>query len=160
MGQKIRIGKVAKATGLTPKAIRYYEGKGLLPTRPRSESGYRQYEEADIQRLLFIRRAKELGISLRQIASIVSLWPGDSCAMTRPVLTQVLNERIGELNAQIDLFKDLRIKLEEELVELGRRPYSDHTNGSCTCLGDLSQLIPIEGTGTDHPQVLSLGKEK
>ena len=160
MRETMPIGKVAKATGLTPKAIRYYEGKGLLPRRPRSENGYRKYEATDIQRLLFIRRAKELGISLRQIAGIISLWPGDSCAMTRPALTKVLKERIGELNAQIELFAGLRERLEEELDQLGRRPYSDHANGACACLGDLSQLIPIGETGENRQEHSHQRKEK
>ena len=151
MDETMPIGMVSKATGLTPKAIRYYEGRGLLPKRPRSANGYRQYGEADIQRLIFIRRAKELGISLRRIADIVSLWPGESCAMTRPVLTNVLKERIGELSAQIELFANLRRSLEEELDQLGRRPYSDHDNSVCTCLGDLPRLIPIGGT-EENPQ--------
>ncbi len=147
MGGKISIGRAAKETGLTPKAIRYYEKKGLLPARPRTEGGYRQYEETDIRRLLFIRRAKELGIPLRQIAGILELWPGGSCEMTRPALAEVLEERIGELGAQIDLFTDLRRELEKELRNLALRPYSDHENGYCACLGDVSRLIPASRVG-------------
>ena len=56
MAGKITIGKVAKMTGLSLKANRYYEDKGLLPPRPRTNGGYRQYEEADVNRLLYIRR--------------------------------------------------------------------------------------------------------
>ncbi|MEE9256611.1 MAG: MerR family transcriptional regulator [bacterium] len=78
MDASIPIGKAAEATGLSPKAIRYYEKKGLLPARPRTEGGYRLFEESDIKRLLFIRRAKELGVPLRQIAGILDLWPGGS----------------------------------------------------------------------------------
>ncbi len=147
MGASIPIGKAAEATGLSPKAIRYYEKKGLLPARPRTEGGYRLFEESDIKRLLFIRRAKELGIPLLQIAGILDLWPGGSCEMTRPALAEVLKERIGELGAQIELFTDLRRELEEELKNLDSRPYSDHRDGYCACLGDASQLIPAESIG-------------
>ncbi len=147
MDGKISIGKAAKETGLTPKAIRYYEKKGLLPARPRTDGGYRLYEETDIRRLLFIRRAKELGIPLRQIGGILELWPGGSCEMTRPALADVLKERIGELGAQIDLFTDLRHELEKELRNLDSRPYSDHENGYCACLGDVSRLIPASRLG-------------
>lgn len=147
MGAGISIGKAAKATGLTPKAIRYYEKKGLLPARPRSEGGYRLFEDSDIKRLLFIRRAKELGIPLRQISGILDLWPGGSCEMTRPALASVLKERIGELGSQIDLFSDLRRGLEEELKNLEQRPYSDHEKGYCDCLGNLSNLIPVHSVG-------------
>lgn len=137
------IGKVAQKTGLSPKTIRYYEEISLLPLRPRTESGYRLYEEADVKRLLFIRRAKELGISLRRISAILAPGGGNSCAMTRPALKTALTEQVQELNAQIALLDDLRGQLNRELSELGRRPYSNHNEGYCNCLGEISKLISI-----------------
>jgi len=147
VGNKLSIGKVAKAAGLSPKAVRYYEERGLLAPRPRTEGGFREYEEADVKRLLFIRRAKELGISLRQISDLLSCWPDTSCAMTRPALKKVMRERLGELDAQIELLSNLRSQLKSELADIDRRPLSDHSQGFCSCLGDVSQMISIQEIG-------------
>ena len=90
MAGNVTIGMAAKRTGLSPRAIRYYEDKGLLPPRPRTVGGYRQYGEADVKSLLFIRRAKDLGISLRQISALLDCWPESTCAMSRPLLKKTL----------------------------------------------------------------------
>lgn len=147
MAGKITIGKVAEATGLSLKAIRYYENKSLLAPRPRTEGGYRQYEEADVKRLLFIRRAKELGVSLRQISALLDCWPESTCATSRPALKKVMQKRIEELNAQIELLSNLRSQLKSELTEIDRRPFSDHSEGYCNCLGDMSPLVQIREAG-------------
>lgn len=150
MAGKITIGKVAKMTGLSLKANRYYEDKGLLPPRPRTNGGYRQYEEADVNRLLFIRRAKELGISLRQITDLLKCWPENTCSMTRPALKKAMRDRLEELKAQMGLLSDLQNQLELKLSELDKRPFSDHSQGFCNCLGDISGLISIEETGNGN----------
>lgn len=72
MRNGMRIGELALRFGLNPKTIRYYEEIGLLPRAGRSESGYRRYDERDVERLGFIRRAKTLGLSLDEIRDILS----------------------------------------------------------------------------------------
>ena len=71
--QTMTIGRLAKEAGVNIDTIRYYERHGLLPRAVRRESGYRQYAADDIERLTFIRRAKELGFSLADIAELLSL---------------------------------------------------------------------------------------
>jgi len=71
--QTMTIGRLAKETGVNIDTIRYYERHGLLPHPSRRESGYREYARADVARLSFIRRAKELGFSLADIAELLSL---------------------------------------------------------------------------------------
>jgi MerR family copper efflux transcriptional regulator len=67
------IGRLAKTAGVNIDTIRYYERNGLLPRASRRESGYREYAAADVERLNFIRRAKELGFSLSDIGDLLSL---------------------------------------------------------------------------------------
>lgn len=67
------IGRLAKTAGVNIDTIRYYERNGLLPAPARRESGYREYASADVERLRFIRRAKELGFTLAEIAELMSL---------------------------------------------------------------------------------------
>jgi MerR family mercuric resistance operon transcriptional regulator len=67
----LKIGEVARRSGTTVKAIRFYEAKGLLPRPVRSPSGYRLYADRDLKRLAFIQRAKLLGLSLAKIHDLV-----------------------------------------------------------------------------------------
>ncbi len=67
------IGEVAKAAGVGIETVRFYERKGLIPDPPRRPSGYRAYPEAVVERIVFIRHAKELGFSLKEIGDLLSL---------------------------------------------------------------------------------------
>jgi DNA-binding transcriptional MerR regulator len=72
------IGQLAARTGVTAETIRYYERAGVVPRAMRHGSGrYRQYDEADVERLRFIRRARELGFGLDEVRELLSLAHGD-----------------------------------------------------------------------------------
>ena len=80
--QALTIGKIARSSGIAVETIRYYEREGLIDKPQRAPSGYRHYAPAAVQRLRFIRHAKELGFSLREIRELLSLRVrrGTTCA--------------------------------------------------------------------------------
>ena len=69
----MQIGQLTKRTGVPVDTIRYYESHGILPPPPRRDSGYRSYDERDVARLQFVRRAKALGFTLREIRELLDL---------------------------------------------------------------------------------------
>lgn len=70
----VAIGTAARLSGVSAKMLRHYELLGLLPPVARTDSGYRQYSEADVNTLRFIKRARDLGFSMAEIAELLSLW--------------------------------------------------------------------------------------
>lgn len=78
----LSIGQLAKAAHVNVETVRYYEREGLLPRPARHTSGYRRYTPGDLARLQFIKRSKELGFSLKEIAELLALRldPHTSCA--------------------------------------------------------------------------------
>ena len=70
------IGQVAKASGVAAKTIRFYEAAGVLAAPRRTAAGYRQYAGEDVERLLFVRRARALGLSLRDVKALLSALDG------------------------------------------------------------------------------------
>jgi MerR family transcriptional regulator, copper efflux regulator len=70
----VNIGNAARLSGVSAKMVRHYEGLGLLPRVARTDSGYRQYSEADVHTLRFIKRARDLGFAMGEIGELVDLW--------------------------------------------------------------------------------------
>lgn len=71
--QNFTIGQVARRAGVGIDTVRYYERNRLLPEAQRRQSGYREYRDDDVQRLRFIRRAKDLGFTLAEIRELLAL---------------------------------------------------------------------------------------
>jgi len=91
------IGQLAHSAGVNIETVRYYERRGLLRDPPRSDSGYRQYSADDLWRLQFIARAKRLGFTLSEIASLVvesdSVDTAESIVAMARMKLQELDER-------------------------------------------------------------------
>jgi len=98
------IGQAAQASGMTAKMIRHYEDGGLIPKAARTYSGYRLYNEKDIHMLRFIKNARTLGFSIKQISDLMVLWRDQDRSSSKvKSLAQehikMLETKIEELNA-------------------------------------------------------------
>ena len=102
----VTVGQAARQTGLTPKAIRLYEARGLLAPAERTDSGYRAYAQRDIDVLCFSRRARNLGLRLTEIKDIIGLEDG---SMTRCAhVLHLLDAHIAEIDRAVTDLESLR----------------------------------------------------
>lgn len=109
---KLTRGELARLCGVGPETIRFYERRGLLPEAPRSEGGYRRFDQASVHRLIFIRRAKNLGFSLPEIAELLSLHdePGHDRARVKEITESKLQEirfKIADLERMSSTLSEL-----------------------------------------------------
>lgn len=106
----VRIGQLAEQAGTTVKALRFYERVGLLPAPSRSSSGYRQYDATALDRLRFIGAAKAAGLSLAEIAGVLTARErsGPPCAH----VTTLLDAHAGDLDRRIAELTALRAEVQ------------------------------------------------
>lgn len=107
------VGELARQAGVNVQTVRYYEREGLLPEAHRwPDSGYRDFDDEALQRLRFIRSAKELGFTLREIKELLEMrvLPGESCAEVR----QLIRAKLAEVDRRM---KDMR-RLRRVLVKM------------------------------------------
>ena len=112
--ESMTIGKVASLAGIGVETIRYYERKGLIEDPPRRSSGYREYPIEVVARLRFIRKAKELGFTLKEIDELLALRlsADSSCRdVKRRTLTKIV-----DMETKITALKKMKTTL-IELVE-------------------------------------------
>ena len=129
----LRIGTVARETGLSVKAIRFYEKIGLIPAPERIlSSGYRLYTAEDVRRLRLIQRAKLLGLRLWQIKEIVESLKGQGCDCKRlkPRLQKLVDDQIEEIERKL---RELSL-LKEELRKIQKgSEEASLPQGFCIC---------------------------
>lgn len=129
-GQHIQIGEVAERTGLSLRTIRYYEEVGLVVPSARSAGGFRLYAEADIARLMLVRRMKPLGFTLEEMRQLLETLDAvrDSDrdeAERRSAVTELQDfqsragARVEEARRQLDVAQEFAEQLRTELERQG-----------------------------------------
>ena len=109
----MNIGQASRASGVSAKMIRYYEQTGLLPPAARTGSGYRVYATADVHQLRFVRRARDLGFSIAEIAALVGLWHDRQRASAD--VKRLAQAHVVELEKRIAALQDMRHTLQNLL---------------------------------------------
>lgn len=139
----MKIGELAKIAATSVETIRYYEREGLLAAPPRSAGNFRQYDEAHVERLSFIRRCRLLDMSHEEIRVLLRFKdaPDAPCAE----VNVLLDAHIGHVSARIHEL----LQLEEQLKSLRARCPAPSAAGCCGILQELSQPLgePPAGAG-------------
>ena len=130
------IGEAAGASGVSAKMIRHYETMGLLTPERRTLAGYRIYDDGDVHTLRFVRRSRDLGFSVADIARLLGLWRDRRRASSD--VRRIAEQHIGSLDRKIEELQAMRRTL-ERLVE---HCHGDH-RPDCPILDDLSQSAAV-----------------
>lgn len=114
----LKIGEVAELAGVGPKAIRFYESRGVLAPPARGENGYRLYSLDTVDVLRFIKQAQGLGLTLDEIKEIVTIRQGGRppCAHVQALLKQ----KADELESKLDDLLRLQKRIRQSLAAWGR----------------------------------------
>lgn len=127
----MNIGEAAKASGVTAKMIRYYESVDLIKKSARTESGYRQYTDSEVQTLRFIKRARDLGFSLERIKTLLGLW--EDRTRKSAEVKMLARQYIEELDQDIHKLQSIR----DQLQHLSDSCRGDH-RPDCPIINDLA----------------------
>ncbi len=121
--QTMSIGTLSRRTGVKVPTIRYYEGVGLLPAAPRSQSNRRQYDATALRRLRFIRHARELGFEVKAIRELLALAsePQRSCAE----VDQLARQHLKFITSRMERLAVLRRELEGMIRACSKRRIKD-----------------------------------
>ena len=127
----MKIGEVARASGVSAKMIRHYEEQGFVPKAGRTVAGYRVYRENDVHALRFIRRSRDLGFSLKEIKDLLGLWNNRRRASSD--VKRMAEKHVKELDQKIAEMQAMR----RTLVNLTHNCHGD-ARPDCPILDDLS----------------------
>ncbi|MEU0510978.1 MULTISPECIES: MerR family DNA-binding protein [Amycolatopsis] len=105
----LTVGQAAKAAGLTRRAVRLYEERGLMRSAPRTAAGYRVYDQDDIDTLIFIRRARALDLPVSDIGAILDVHRRGTTPCT--MVGELVDSRIAEVDRAIAELEALRATL-------------------------------------------------
>ena len=156
------IGQVSQRTGIPAKTIRYYEDVGLLPRPARGENQYRRYSQADLNRLLLLRRIRLLGAPLAQAKTLLAGATDARCVDAQEALLTLVDDRLAALDQQIAELLALRDQIHDYRRELEScRSDAETAFSDCAdirCIGALSEEADQHDEenccGEDHPRDL------
>lgn len=113
----MRVGEIAKRTGASARAIRYYERAGLLEST-RRDNGYREFESSAVERVRAIRDLLAIGFTIEDVLSLSSCLPEAASAICGEQTATVYRRKLEAVEAQMRTLRDLRTRLRERLAAL------------------------------------------
>lgn len=157
----MRISELADRVGVPTSTVRYYERVGLLALPARSGSGYRDYDEGDALRLLFVARARRMGLSCDQISALLPIWDGTHCGAARERVSELISEKRSEIADRIVELDQFAAQLDQlqSVLRNSTAPPECRADLSCCVPESTSAPIAIELIShRTHPVALDLGR--
>jgi DNA-binding transcriptional MerR regulator len=144
----VRISELAERVGVPTSTLRYYERAGLLAVPGRTPSGYRDYDEDDAARLLFVTRARRMGLSVEQIGDLLPAWSSTDCADAQERVVELIDAKQAEIAARIRELRQFARQLDDVRLVV------ESTPPPAACRTDLSCCMPAPAS--NEPVALEL----
>jgi len=136
----VRISELADKVDVPVSTVRYYERIGLLAEPARTGSGYRAYDDTSAAQLLFVTRARKLGLTCQDIVTLLPIWGGTDCTSTHEQVTRLIDDKKVEIAARIEELTTFAEQLDSVRAILDSSPPPQ------ACRPDLTCCVP---TGPD-----------
>ena len=153
----LTIGALARHSGFSASALRYYEDVGLLAPTARTDAGYRLYGADALARLALIRRAKELGCTLEEIAAVLGVWDGHRCGPVQRRFHQLLRGKLADARRQVAELDAFAADLQTAATQLLSEPVDGPCDAECACLstplGEAEPVAMTRAVGADVCQL-------
>lgn len=140
----MRISELADRVGVPTSTVRYYERVGLLTPPARSGSGYRDYVDDDATRLLFVARARRMGLSCEQISALLPIWNGGAdCGAARERVSLLISQKRSEIAGRIAELEQFAGQLDQLRTTLRDSPAPPGCRTDLSCCVPKSNAVPI-----------------
>lgn len=150
----MRISELADRAGVPASTVRYYERVGLVASPARTSAGYRDYDDDAATRLLFVTRARRMGLTCEQIAEVLPIWDGTHCAPAHEEVTRLVEAKRAEIADRIRELERFAEQLGDVHDALLASPPPD------ACLTDLSCCVPDANADDVAPVTLVPGRRR
>lgn len=142
--ERVRISELADQVGVPISTVRYYERIGLIATPSRTCSGYRNYDEESATRLLFVSRARSLGLSCEQISELLPVWGGMNCTSAHDRVMRLVEDKQAEIAARIEDLTAFAAQLDGVRASLEASPPPADCRTDLNCCVPVNEFLPVE----------------
>lgn len=141
------ISELAGKVGVPVSTVRYYERIGLLAEPTRTGSGYREYGDDSATQLLFVTRARRLGLTCEQIVQLLPIWGGTNCTSTHDEVSRLIDDKQAEIAARIRELTVFSAQLDSvrAILESSPAPHTCRADLSCCVPSGPDGFVPLEG---------------
>jgi len=139
----MRISELADSAGVPTSTVRYYERVGLMAVPVRTASGYRDYSEDAAAQLLFITRARRMGLSCEQITALIPVWGGTNCTAAHDRVALLVEEKQAEIALRIAELEQFSAQLDKVRDTLEAESPPRACRADLTCCVPESAGVPV-----------------
>lgn len=141
------ISELAGKVGVPVSTVRYYERIGLLAEPTRTRSGYREYDDDAATQLLFVTRARRLGLTCEQIVELLPVWGGTHCASTHDEVSRLIDDKKAEIAARISELTTFAAQLDSvrAILESTPPPHACRADLTCCVPSGPGGFVPLDG---------------
>ena len=140
---RVRISELAESAGVPASTVRYYERVGLMALPARTSSGYRDYGEDAAVQLLFITRARRMGLSCEQITSLIPIWAGTNCGAAQDRVGRLIEEKQAEIAERVAELEQFAAQLDTVRAALDAESTPQACRADLTCCVPQAAGVPV-----------------